>query len=218
MADELRDERRPIRVVALNGSERYEGSTALLLRRARDYVARRGADMEVIALAAHRIDLCRCGRCNSRPDPCPVDDDVSTIVARMARADAIVYAAPVHGFGMAAVMQAFIERAGVGYLRFSRPLTNKVGGVIVVGRRYSHEAVHAQLLNNLLLNRMIVAGSGFPAVVHAGGPGVVDMDSEGLDSMYRMLDRMVDLTFVLRDPPNPLGEPAAVELRSGVLA
>jgi len=138
------------------------------------------------------------------------------IVGRMIEADAIIYAAPVHGFGLAAVMQLFVERAGVGHLRFGRPLTNRVGGVIVVGRRYSLAMVHAQLMNNMLLNRMIVVGSGLPALLHGGGPDDVDGDVEGLDAMYRMLDRMVVLSRALEGID--LGAPAGVELRVGRLS
>jgi len=206
-----------VRMVAINGSERVDGSTAACLRRARDHLRERGADLQVIHLATHRITRCRCGRCNSRPDPCPVDDDVVDIVGELMRSEAVLYAAPVYGFGTSAVMQTFIERAGVGQLRFSRPLTNKVGGALVVGRRYSHSAVHAQLVNNLLLNQMILPGSGFPALVHAGGSQVVDHDFEGLDSMLRMLDRMVELALALRRSPLAPGT-VGPEQRLGVLS
>jgi multimeric flavodoxin WrbA len=204
--------------VALNGSERTRGTTATCLERARAYLALRSCTMEVIHLVEHDIRGCRCGRCNSRSHPCPVDDQVAEIVTRMTSADAIVYAAPVHGFGLASVMQLFIERAGVGRLRFDRPLTNKVGGVLVVGRRHAHSLVHAQLVSNLLLNRMILAGSGLPAVIHAGGPAEVDRDQEGLDAMYRMLDRMVDMCLTLRSAHHAMTAPGNVERRWGALS
>lgn len=204
--------------VALNGSERTHGTTAACLERASGYLASRSCAMEVIHLVKHDIRGCRCGRCNSRSDPCPVDDQVAEIVARMAAADAILYAAPVHGFGLASVMQLFIERAGVGRLRFDRPLTNKVGGVIVVGRRHALAAPHAQLVSNLLLNRMILAGSGLPAVIHAGGPAEVDRDKEGLDAMYRMLDRMADMCLTLRSADRAMTAPVGVERRWGALS
>jgi multimeric flavodoxin WrbA len=207
-----------VRFVALNGSERAQGTTAACLDRARTRLEAQGCPLEVIHLSEHDIRPCRCGRCNSRPDPCPVQDDVGGIVARMKDADAIVYAAPVHGFGLASVMQLFLERAGVGHLRFERPLTNRVGGAVVVGRRYSHAMVHAQLIDNLMLNRMILAGSGFPALIQAGGPTSVDSDVEGLDAMYRMLDRMVELAMTMRGGRRAMAVPASVELRDGVVS
>jgi multimeric flavodoxin WrbA len=89
-------------------------------------------------------------------------------------------------------MQVFIEKAGVGHMRFNRPLANKLGGVVVVGRRYSQMAVYEQITSNLLLNRMIIVGSGFPAVLNGGEPGSVLKDTEGVASVIAMVDRMID--------------------------
>lgn len=205
-----------LRFLALNGSSRASGTTGEALSLAGEHLATRGVLLDVVHLTERRVVSCRCGRCNSRPDPCPVDDDVADIVRSMESADALLYAAPVHGFGMAGTMQLFVERAGVGCLRFGRPLTNKVGGVVVVGRRYAHEAVHAQLVHNLLLNRMIVPGSGFPVTVRAGGPGDVCLDTEGVSALLAMLDRMHGLAEVLRDHPVPA--PGGVEQRIGTLS
>jgi multimeric flavodoxin WrbA len=105
----------------------------------------------------------------------------------------------VHGFGTASLMQTFIERAGVGYLRFDRPLSNKVAGIISVARRYSAGEVWAQLTVNALLNRMIIVGSGFPAEVHALHVGDAEKDEEGLTNVIRLVDRMIDMILLLRE-------------------
>lgn len=186
-------------ILAINGSER-DGNTADLLRYVEGIAEHRGVDLEVVNLRDLRIANCgACGDCNFRPLPCMVADDVPEVVARMIAADGIIFAAPVHGFGTASLMQAFIERAGVGYLRFDRPLTNKVAGVIAVGRRYSQSEVWAQLTVNALLNRMIVVGSGFPAVVQALHKGEALRDEEGVANVSRMVDRMIDMIELLRE-------------------
>lgn len=187
-----------MRIVALSGSERTGGNTSAMLEWVREYAAHRGAEVDIVSLAEHTIRPCgACGDCNSRSAPCTIDDDVASIVARMTRADAVIYAAPVHGFGLASVMQTFLERAGVGHLRFERPLANKVAGVIVTGRRYSLGDVHAQLVNNALLNRMILVGSGFPALVHTSDPAHLGADAEGLEAVRCMVDRVIDMCAVL---------------------
>lgn len=126
------------------------------------------------------------------------------IVNRLVRADAIIYAVPVHGYGMAHPMQIFIERAGVGYLRFERPLANKVAGAVVTGRRYAHEAVYHQLIGNILLNRMILVGSGYPVVIHGGAPGSALRDTEGLASLATLISRMVGMARLLKATPQAL--------------
>ncbi|ODA90565.1 hypothetical protein ATY41_10050 [Leifsonia xyli subsp. xyli] len=112
-------------------------------------------------------------------------------------------------------MQLFIERAGVGVMRFHRPLTNKLGAAIVIGRRYSLKGTHAQLVNNLLLNRLIVVGSGFPALVHTVGVGGALDDEEGLDSVRRTFDRIVDVGQLFESVGLEISAPHDVEIRLG---
>ncbi|MCP2241888.1 flavodoxin family protein [Lentzea aerocolonigenes] len=188
------------KIVAIHGSERNHGNTADVLEYVGKVLAARGVELEVVRLGDLRMSPCGpCGDCNSRTVPCALEDDIPGVVEQMARADGILYTAPVHGFGTGALMQAFIERSGVGFMRFERPLTNKVGGVIVIGRRYSHTEVYHHLTANVLLNRMIMIGSGFPAIVYGNQPGDVLHDDEGLQMVERMVNRMVDLVHVLRE-------------------
>ncbi|MER5970727.1 flavodoxin family protein [Streptomyces sp. NPDC002055] len=187
-------------ILGISGSENAGGNTDLALEYAGDLVRRRGGVFRTVHLRDHRISPCSpCGDCNSRTSPCALPDDMPTIIEEMKRADGIIYAVPVHGFGLAHLMQIFIERAGVGYLRFDRPLANKVGGIIVTGRRYSDASVHNQLVDNLLLNRMILVGSGFPALLRntSREPGL--NDPEGLDALERMAHRMMDMALLLRN-------------------
>ncbi|SHN13259.1 flavodoxin family protein [Cryptosporangium aurantiacum] len=186
-------------ILAINGSERAGGNTDLAVAHAGRLITERGGELRTISLRDHRIAPCSpCGNCNSRPVPCEINDDMPALIEQMRAADGILYAAPVHGFGLAHLMQIFIERAGVGYLRFARPLTNKVGGVIVTGRRYSDSSAHNQIINNLLLNRMILVGSGFPVLLRntQSTPGLNDV--EGLDALDRMLHRMLDMIQLLQ--------------------
>jgi multimeric flavodoxin WrbA len=184
-------------IVAINGSER-DGNTADVLRYAATVAARRNVSLESIELRKLRLLPCGpCGDCNDRLSKCTLADDVPTVVEKMIAADGIIYAAPVHGFGTAALMQIFLERAGVGYLRFDRPLANKVAGVITVARRYHASQVWSQLTINALLNRMIIVGSGFPADINALHQGDFAADDEGLTNVTRLVDRMIDMIELL---------------------
>jgi multimeric flavodoxin WrbA len=191
-----------VKVAIINGSENASGNTASICRWLVDtYRQKFDIDGEVISLADYSIQECGfCGGCNARPKPCGLEDDVRPIIDIMLASDIVIYAVPVHGFGMASVMQRFIERAGVGYLRFNRPLANKVGGVVVAGRRYSHEGVVAQLYLNILLNKMILPGSGFPVVFrNAEYPNFLD-DTEGVAAANAMIVRTAEIAHLLRDP------------------
>ena len=184
------------------GSERANGNTERVAQYMAELLQEIGCTCGVIHLREHRIEPCgTCGECNVRRHPCAIADDMPLIVRRLAAAEAIVYAAPVHGYGMAHPMQVFIERAGVGYLRFERPLANKVAGAVVTGRRYAHESVFNQLVNNILLNRMILVGSGYPATLRGGAPGAAMQDSEGLEAVRSLVTRMVGMARLLRAAP-----------------
>jgi multimeric flavodoxin WrbA len=189
----------PLRIMAINGSERPGGNTDQVLQFVRERSIQLDVQYTECRLREKIILPCgTCGDCNALAHPCGVSDDVAGIVRAMSDADGLIYAAPVHAFGMAEVMQRFIERAGVGFLRFHRPLANKVGAAIVIGRRYSHEHVHSQFLSNMLLNRMIIPGSGYPAVVHGGRPGSALSDQEGLDSVARTVERIIGMIKFIR--------------------
>lgn len=193
------DSMESIHFVILTGSRRKNGNTDQVASHIRDLFASNGCPAEIVHLRDHRITPCgACGECNTRESPCHLDDDMPALVARLRHADGIVYASPVHGYGMAHPMQIFIERAGVGYLRFERPLANKVAGAVVTGRRYAHEAVFHQLVSNILLNRMIIVGSGYPVVLHGGTPGAAMRDAEGLASVRTHVLRMIGMARLLR--------------------
>lgn len=132
--------------------------------------------------------------CNYRQHPCEKKDDAESIVKKLIAADIIIYACPVHAFGMSHLMQIFLERIGVGYLRFNRPLINKVGGCIIVGRKYSLGNVHDQLVNNMLLNRMIIPGSGFPVLIHGDEQTKTITDIEEVVALDQMIFRAVEVT------------------------
>jgi multimeric flavodoxin WrbA len=198
----------PRTIIAINGSERGKnGNTAAVLRHAAEVAARGGVRLESIHLRDIRMLPCGpCGNCNDRLMRCAQTDDVPVVIEKMIAADGIIYAAPVHGFGTAALMQIFLERAGVGYLRFDRPLSNKVAGIITVARRYHAGEVWSQLTSNALLNRMIIVGSGFPADVNALHRGDAANDDEGLTNVTRLVNRMIDMIGLLNHYRSLTGE------------
>ncbi|WP_440616047.1 flavodoxin family protein [Cysteiniphilum sp. 6C5] len=183
-------------VTIISGSERRGGNSDSVVSYLDGYFQNVGCLVHSIFLSEKEILPCgSCGDCNYRSSPCSLDDDVTSIVDYLVDSNIIIYVAPVHAFGMAHKMQIFLERAGVGYLRFNRPLADKLGGCVVVGRRYNLGNVHDQLLNNFLLNRMIVPGSGYPALVHGGESGGIWDDEEGVSAINQLMERLYSLAI-----------------------
>jgi multimeric flavodoxin WrbA len=193
---------KPLIIHIISGSERAGGNCDLAAEIIRQQVEAAGGQVRITCLRDLTLNPCAaCGDCNSRTTPCAQSDDMPGLIAQMVQADALVYIAPVHGYGLAHLMQIFIERAGVGYLRFERPLMNKVGCAVVVARRYAHTEVYNQLLNNMLLNRMLVAGGGFPTTLIGGAPGEILKDAEGLANLQANVQRMLGLARLIADLP-----------------
>ena len=194
-----------IRFLVINGSERSNGNTEIAIDIAKSILNKISGDnkviFDVISLKDLMIKSCNdcheVENCNYRKEPCQQNDDIKIVLKKMKEADCLIYATPVHGFGMPSLMQSFIDRVGVGYLRFERPLSNKIGGIIAVGRRYAHASVFSQLIQNFLLNRMIVVVNGFSFYLNEV-KCEIEINKEGIDSLYRMAIRMFQFALFIK--------------------
>lgn len=176
-----------MKVVVIVGSSRTNGASGRVVSLMRRHLEGR-ASVEALWLKDYRIDYCDADNVCAARD-CPVNDDVSLIVDAMSAADAIIYLPVMHAYGTNSRFQAFLERVGYGFLRpRERPLKDKLAAVVVVGRRYGHTAVFSQLALNILLNKMILVGSGFPATFQSQ----MAHDPEAEEALRETLDRLVE--------------------------
>ncbi|CDL81781.1 flavodoxin family protein [Xenorhabdus szentirmaii] len=205
-----------IRYVAINGSERVDGNNAHALEWSKYYLEKQDVILDIFSLAKFKIEPCgACGDCNFRNEPCIQNDDAARAIHLMEASDGVIFACAVHGFGATPLMSAFLERVGTGFLRHNRTLTNKVAGVMVTGRRMGHVEVYNQMLQCALLNRMILVGYGFPAILMGDKKGEVLRDQEGMEMLRRMLDRMVSMTRLIREYEHLTGQKALQVLEPG---
>ena len=181
-----------MKVCVLVGSSRKNGLSSQICGILQDRFRLKGLSGNFIHLADRRIEYCDAdNRCQL--SPCRVPDDMPSIMSDMQAADGIIYMPVMHAFGTNSKFQAFLERVGYGYLRpLDRPLKDKVASIVVVGRRYGHTAVYSQIMLNIMLNKMIMAGSGFPPLF-LGVLGSVLDDSEALEALEQTIDRMHDV-------------------------
>jgi multimeric flavodoxin WrbA len=181
-----------MKVCVLVGSSRKNGLSNQICGLLQDHFKSKGLFGSFVHLADKRIEFCDAdNRCQYAP--CGVEDDLPIILEDMQSADGIIYMPVMHAFGVNSKFQAFLERVGYGYLRpLDRPLKDKIAAIIVVGRRYGHTAVYSQIMLNIMLNKMIMAGSGFPALF-LGMLGKANEDYEALEALGQTVDRMKDV-------------------------
>ncbi len=105
-----------MKILAINASARPKGTTTRLAQAALDGAALSGADTEMIMLAEKDIRFCaNCLTCyqdiDARIGRCAIDDDMRGILEKIAEADGILLASPVHSGFVTGLMTTFFERA-----------------------------------------------------------------------------------------------------------
>lgn len=185
-----------MKICILVGSNRSHGISRQVCGLIKQYINGR-AEVSFIFLAEKRIELCDADN-NCASQQCALNDDMEGIIKQLVEADGIIYMPVMHAYGTNSRFQAFLERAGYGYFRpLGRPLKDKVASVVVIGRRYGHTAVYSQIVLNIMLNKMILAGSGFP-VLFMGMLGQASDDLEALEALEETLNRMISVSYRLR--------------------
>ncbi len=187
-----------MRILIINGSLRPNGSTSGVVGLIQEQLKKQDEEgclnVDVVNLSEKRILMSASNfYCQNGEKETAINDDVKEIVSLMVKADAIIYAFPVYAFGVNSLMQAFLERSGVGFLRFKRPLEGKLALIVVTGRRYAHEMAWGQVALNVMLNKMILTGSGFVPVIKNDGKllGETIIDQEGIIALKDSVNGLI---------------------------
>ena len=119
-------------VVYISGSPRKNSNTDYLLK-----IALSLTGGKFIKLSDYKIEPCKSCRACLKLGKCIIDDDMSNvIIPLLLKSDAIVIGSPVYFNNVSAQTKAFIDRTW----SIRGKLKNKIGGAIVVGRRYGIES------------------------------------------------------------------------------
>lgn len=103
-----------MKVTIIFGSPRKKGNTASLLAPFMEELADNGARIEFFDVYEKKIEGCRvCLACQKdiTKVSCAVQDEMQPVLASMAQADLIVYAAPVYIWSAPAPVKAVIDRS-----------------------------------------------------------------------------------------------------------
>ena len=175
-----------MKVVAINGSPRAEGNTALALGEMARELAASGIETEILHIGDKAIRGClACGACGRNKDErCSITNDpVNDAIQKMKAADAIVLGSPVHYAGIAGTMKSFCDRAFYVAAHNGGLFTGKVGASVVAVRRSGGSVAWQGLNFYLTISQMAIAGSSYWSIVHGTLPGDVAQDAEGLQTV-----------------------------------
>jgi len=190
-----------MKVIAINGSARKDGNTAIIIRKVFDVLEKSGIQTELIQLAGHTIAGCRaCYACMKNKDrKCVIAGDiVNECIEKMSAAEGIILGSPVYFSDISANLKAFIERAGYVSRANDYLLKHKAAAAVMAVRRGG--AIHAfDTLNHFFhLNQMFLTGSTYWNMVVGREIGEVEDDAEGLANMRNLGENMVFLLKKLR--------------------
>ena len=168
-------------VIAINGSPRPKGNTAIALGWMVEELEKEGIQVETVQLGDNNIRGCMaCNRCNSSEGaPCALPDDgINTLIRQLQTADGFIIGTPTYFGGMAGTLKSALDRvfyAG----RVNGAYQNKVGAVAVAVRRWGGVEAYNQILTYYHACGILVAPSQAWVIGYGSAKGEIRQDIEG---------------------------------------
>lgn len=183
-----------MKILAINGSPRKNGNTALLINEMFRLFEAEGIETEMIQLGNKPVHGCTaCAKCKDEKDgKCHIKNDhLNLCIEKMIEADGIIIGSPVYFADVTTEIKALIDVAGYATRAGGHLLKRKVGASVIAVRRGG--ALHAfETINNFfLINQMIVPGSSYWNFAVGRDPGDVLNDSEGMQTIHTLAENMM---------------------------
>ena len=191
-----------MKVLAINGSARKDGNTALLINTVFEELHREGIETEMVQLSGKVIEPCKaCWACGGKGTCVHKKDLFQEIYEKMIQADGILLGSPVYTANISANMQAFLERASVvADMNRSEDLPrHKVGAAVTAARRGGALNTLDAMNHFFMLQNMFLVGSSYWPVAYGRLPGEVQEDREGIETMKNLGRNMAYLMKALKE-------------------
>ena len=175
-----------MKVLALNGSARKDGNTAIMVRAVFSELEKEGVSTHMEQLHGVKLPGCiACYECFKRKDKrCAVKKDrMNDYIEMMLDADGIILASPTYFADVTAGLRAVIERAGMVARACDDMFARKVGAAVVTMRRAGGMQTFNSLNSFFFIGQMIVPGSSYWNMGIGRDIGQVEGDQEGLKTM-----------------------------------
>ena len=197
-----------MKIVAINGSPRKNGNTALCLETVRREVEAAGVEFQVFQPGARVHPCLACYNClDTGSLRCvQTDDMVNDIIAACIEADGILLASPVYHGGISGNMKCVLDRlmlaAGCGV----NQLHHQVGGALRTLRRSGRMDTYKQPQGTMDAMEMIVVTADYWGAVHGAEKGEAARDTEGMDVAAQLGRNMAWMVKVLAESKVPVPE------------
>jgi multimeric flavodoxin WrbA len=184
------------------------GATHQVVNMALEYVAEKcSAETRYFHVRGKKLEFCiHCDYCVRKKQGCVHRDDMGELYELMKWADAWVIGTPVYQGTLSAQTKTVMDRCRALAAANPRVFLNKVGAGIAIGgdRSGGQEPALQTITDFYLINEMIPVGGGsfganLGGVVWSRDEGVegAKRDEVGLRSVYKTMDRLVDVVSCL---------------------
>jgi multimeric flavodoxin WrbA len=178
-----------MKVLAINGSARKDGNTAIMLRTALAEIEAEGIETELVQLHGKVIQGCvACMQCwEKKNGHCAIKKDMlNELLDKMVAAEGMLIGSPTYFANVSSNIKSIIDRAGMVSLANDSLLARKVGGAVVAVRRGGAIHVFNSINHFYFINQVVVPGSSYWNMGRGLEPGDVENDEEGLLTMRNL--------------------------------
>lgn len=172
-------------IIYISGSPRKRSNTDILLKMALEITGG-----EFIKLSELNIKPCNsCWACQKNKN-CIIDDDMTNkLIPLLLSSDGMVLGSPVYFNNVSAQLKNFIDRTWC----IKKGLINKIGGAIVVGRRYGAEGAITAINSFFLKHEMIISNRGVSGIAYEEEE--ILQDEEAVKAVDALGKRINDLCY-----------------------
>ena len=196
-----------VKLFGIAGSPRV-GATDWIVREALRYAEERWkAETRYFTVRGKRLNFClHCDHC-IKEGSCVHDDAMNEVYAGFEWADAVLIGTPVYQGTLSGQTKVLLDRMRAFAASHPHGLRGKVGGAIADGgdRIGGQELAIRAITDFYVINEMIPVGGGaFGANLGATfwskdkGAAGVEEDKEGLKSLYKTVNRLVDVCLLMQ--------------------
>jgi len=139
-----------MKVMAFNGSPRKKWNTAILLEKALEGAASKGAETELIHLYDLDFKGCiSCFACKTKGGKsygkCAVQDDLTPVFRKIEKADALIFGSPIYFGIVSGEMRSFMERLMFPCLTYTDPPQSLFSRKVKTGFIYTMNSTEGQM-------------------------------------------------------------------------
>ena len=181
-------------VIGFVGSPRKKGNTHLLVAKILEGAQAAGATTEIVFL--NDLVIRECDGCLAcwKGKPCPKQDDMNGLYAKIAASDAIVFGTPVYWYGPTALMKGFIDRFVYFNGEANRPMIRGKRAAVAIVLEETHEQTWRPVVEffEKSLAYLEMKPAGTIIVPGVGKKGEILNRPQRLEEAYRLGTRLAD--------------------------